>query len=132
MRVMRFVPFNYGMILTDDDDDDDEGGRARRPRLFPPLFVVSNWIYPSTACTNLFTCLPRVLHNYILYVHGAVSHHPAVIRTLRFPLRLPLPFSTHIYSHVMRRRPVSSTQVVFFYLNHNDILTRVFSFAFSI
>ena len=46
------------MILTDDDDDDDEGGRTRRPRRFPPfLFVVSKWIYLSTACTNFFICL---------------------------------------------------------------------------
>jgi len=90
------------------------------------LCSVSKWIYPSTACTNLFTCLSRVLHSYP--VDGCFS--PAVIRTLGFPPGFPFPFSTLIYTLIscVRRRPVSST-LVFFYLNHNDMLTRLFLFC---
>ena len=89
------------MILTDDDDNDDEGGRTRRPRRFPPFLVRCFQVdIPFNRVYEFFYLLGLVCPtNYILYNHGwAVSHYPAVIWTLRFPPRLPLPFSAHILS----------------------------------
>src|SRR5712691_2272512 len=111
------------------------GGRTRQPRHFLLLCFlvpVSKWIYPSTACTNLFICLSRVLHNYTVdSCFSSSCSYPDV----KVPSQAaPLPFSTLIYTLIscVRRRLVSSTQVVFFYLNHNDTLTRLFPCAFSI
>ena len=111
MRVIRSVLFGYGMILTDDDDDDDdheeEGGPTRQPRLILLCFAVpvSKWIYPSTACTNLFnlffSCAPQPSCGRLFLTISAV------IWTLRLPSGCPSHsqlsyiLSSHAYDDVL-------------------------------
>jgi len=117
------------MILTDDDDDDDddEGGPTRHPRPFSPLFrfqvdIPFNRVYESF---YLFvSCAPQLSCGRLFLT----CSYP----DFRVPSRLPLPIlNSHIYSHLMRATTSVSSTLVFFYLNHNDMLTRHFSFAFS-